>query len=199
MKHILVTAFEPFGGETINPALEIIRRLPEISPEGARIHTLTVPVTFADSHRVVIDALNREHYDAVLLLGQAGGRPSISIERVAINVEDARIPDNAGVQLEDVPILLDGAAAYFATIPIRKIVESIRSEGIPAVISNSAGTFVCNHLMYHVLARLSGSDTLAGFIHVPWMPEQIAHRPGQPSMALETMLRAIETAIRALL
>lgn len=199
MKHILVTAFEPFGGETINPALEIIRRLPEISPEGARIHTLTVPVTFADSHRIVIDALNREHYDAVLLLGQAGGRPSISIERVAINVEDARIPDNAGVQLEDVPILPDGAAAYFATIPIRKIVESIRSEGIPAVISNSAGTFVCNHLMYHILAHLSGSDTLAGFIHVPWMPEQIAHRPGQPSMALETMLRAIETAIRALL
>ena len=199
MKRVLVTAFEPFGGESINPALEIARRLREMPQEDSvEVRTLTVPVTFADSHAVVIDELRRTCYDAVLLIGQAGGRSAVTVERIGINVDDAGIPDNAGVKLTDEPILADGPAAYFATIPVKKVVEAIRAEGIPAAVSNSAGTFVCNHLMYRVLAHLDGSDTMAGFIHVPWLPVQVANRPSQPSMSLDDMTRAIQTAIKAL-
>lgn len=199
MKRVLVTAFEPFGGESINPALEIARRLREMPQEDSiEVLTLTVPVTFADSHAVVIDELRRTRFDAVLLIGQAGGRSAVTVERIGINVDDAGIPDNAGVKLTDEPILADGPAAYFATIPVKEVVEAIRAEGIPAAVSNSAGTFVCNHLMYRVLAHLDGSDTIAGFIHVPWLPVQVANRPSQPSMSLDDMTRAIQAAIRAL-
>jgi len=195
MKHILMTAFEPFGGETINPALEIARALAEYHHPNAELHALTVPVTFADAAETVIRELNRRRYDAVLMLGQAGGRASVTVERVAINVNDASIPDNAGAQPCDEPILTDGAPACFATLPIKAIVAAIRAAGIAANVSNSAGTFVCNSLMYSVLHHLNKTDIPAGFIHVPWLPEQGERHNNAPSMPLEEMTRAIQAAI----
>lgn len=195
MKHILLTAFEPFGGETINPALEIARALAEYSHPNASLRALTVPVTFAEAAQAVLSELEGRRYDAVLMLGQAGGRATVTVERVAINVNDASIPDNAGAQPCDEPIAPDGAPAYFATLPIKAIVAAIREAGVPANISNSAGTFVCNSLMYSVLRHLHGSGVPAGFIHVPWLPEQGERHSNAPSMPLEDMTRAIRAAI----
>ena len=196
-KRILLTAFEPFGGERINPALEIVRAIEP--PSGINLHTLVVPVTFSGAAEPVLAELNARDYDAVVMLGQAGGRSAITVERVAINVDDASIPDNAGDQPVDRPILPDGPAAYFATLPIRRMAESVQCSGAAASISNSAGTFVCNHLMYRVLHHLSGTNVRAGFIHVPWLPEQLQNHPGTPSIPLSQMLTGIGAALSALL
>ena len=195
-KRILLTAFEPFGGESINPALEIVRAIEPAT--GIDLHTLVVPVTFSGAAEPVLAELSARNYAAVVMLGQAGGRSAITVERVAINIDDASIPDNAGDRPVDRPILPDGSAAYFATLPIRRMVEAIQRAGVAASISNSAGTFVCNHLMYRVLHRLSGTATRAGFIHVPWLPGQVQSRPGAPSMPLPQMLTGIRAALSAL-
>ena len=142
---ILITAFEPFGGETINPALEAVSRLPERIGD-AGIVTLRLPVVFGESAEALREAVRRERPEAVICVGQAGGRAGISIERVAINVEDARIPDNAGDQPRDRTIVPDGPAAYFSTLPIREMEKAVRDAGIPAAVSNSAGTYVCNSI-----------------------------------------------------
>lgn len=192
MTKILLTAFEPFGEDNINPSLEIakyFRNFPNID-------VLTIPVTFRESAETVIPHL--AGYDVVLMLGQAKGRKGLTVERVAINIDDASISDNAGDQPVDLPILPNGAPAYFSTLPIKSIIDAIRAEGIPASISNSAGTFVCNHLMYRVLHELSNTDTRAGFIHVPALPEQTIGHPDIPSMILSDMIRGIEAAIRIL-
>ena len=194
---LLLTAFEPFDGESINPALEIVRAIEP--PPGINLHTLVVPVTFSGAAAPVLAELSARDYDAMVMLGQAGGRSAITVERVAINIDDASIPDNAGDQPIDRPILPDGPAAHFATLPIRRMVESMRRSGVAASISNSAGAFVCNHLMYSVLHHLSGTDVRAGFIHVPWLPEQAENHPGEPSMPLSQMLTGIEAALSALL
>jgi len=192
MPRILLTAFEPFGGESINPSLEIARRLSG-RPD---VDVLTVPVTFGGSAQAVIPHL--PGHDAVVMLGQAMGRKGLTVERVAINVDDASMPDNAGDAPTDRPIAEDGPAAYFSTLPVKAMVEAVRAEGLAASVSNSAGTYVCNHLMYSILHALRGENVRAGFIHVPALPEQTASRPEIPSMTLDDMVRGIEAALKTL-
>ena len=196
---LLLTGFTPFAGETINPALEAVKRVkPEIA--GMEIVKLEVPTVFGESVRLVQEAIEREQPDFVLSVGQAGGRAEITPERVAINVDDARIPDNAGQQPIDVPIFVDGENAYFATLPVKAMAEAIREAGLPSALSNTAGTFVCNHLMYGVLHHLhqNHKSAKAGFIHVPYISEQTADKPGVPSMPLDDIVRALEAAIAAI-
>lgn len=189
MSRILLTAFEPFGGDAINPSLEIAGRL----AGHADVDVLTVPVTFADSHEVILPRL--AGHDAIVMLGQAKGRKGLTVERVAINVDDASMPDNAGDNPTDRPIAPDGPAAYFSTLPIKAMVEAVRAEGLTASVSNSAGTYVCNHLMYSVLHTLRDTDVRAGFIHVPALPEQTEEHPEIPSMTLDDMVRGIEAVL----
>ena len=196
---LLLTGFTPFAGETINPALEAVKHVkPEIA--GMEIVKLEVPTVFGESVRLVAEAIEREQPDFVLSIGQAGGRAAVTPERVAINVDDARIPDNAGQQPIDVPIFADGENAYFTTLPVKAMTDAIRNAGLPSALSNTAGTFVCNHLMYGVLHHLhqNHKSIKAGFIHVPYIPEQTADKPGVPSMPLDDIVRALEAAIAAL-
>lgn len=192
MARILLTAFEPFGGESINPSLEIAK----ILSRREDVDVVTVPVTFAGSAPAVLPHL--EGHDAVVMLGQAMGRKGLTVERVAINVDDASAPDNAGETPTDRPIAPDGANAYFATLPIKELVQAVRTEGIPASVSNSAGTYVCNHLMYCVLHALKDTPVRAGFVHVPALPEQTASKPEIPSMTLEDMVRGVEAMLNLL-
>ena len=196
---LLLTGFTPFAGGTINPALEAVKRLPD-EIAGLEIVKLEVPTVFGESVRLVAEAIEREQPDFVLSIGQAGGRAAVTPERVAINVDDARIPDNVGQQPIDVPIFADGENAYFATLPVKAMAEAIREAGLPSALSNTAGTFVCNHLMYGVLHHLhqNHKSAKAGFIHVPYIPEQTADKPGVPSMPLDDIVRALEAAIAAI-
>ena len=196
---LLLTGFTPFAGETINPALEAVKRVkPEIA--GMEIVKLEVPTVFGESVRLVTEAIECEQPDFVLSVGQAGGRATVTPERVAINVDDARIPDNVGQQPIDVPIFADGENAYFATLPVKAMTDAIRNAGLPSALSNTAGTYVCNHLMYGVLHHLhqNHKSIKAGFIHVPYIPEQTADKPGVPSMPLDDIVRALEAAIAAI-
>lgn len=198
---ILVTAFEPFGGENLNPADEAVQLLPAMM-DGSQIVKLQVPVVFGGAIEKVTRAIDGLQPDACLLVGQAGGRTDLGVERVAININDGRIADNAGYQPVDEPIDPLGPAAYFATLPIKAIVEGIRQAGVPATVSNSAGTYVCNHLMYGVLHHIAlrGLVIPAGFIHIPFLPEQVVNKPGAlPSMALETVVRGLEAALRVII
>lgn len=194
---LLLTAFDPFGGAAMNPALEAVKRVLD-SVCGVEILKLEVPTVFDEAIAVVTEAIDANLPDAVLCVGQAGGRAALTVERVAINVDDARIPDNWGKQPVDRPIREDGPAAYFSTLPIKAMVASIREAGLPAAVSNSAGTFVCNHLMYGVLYHLEhrGMNARAGFLHVPFDPSQTEGRGDNlPSMCREDMVRGIEAAI----
>ena len=195
---ILLTAFDPFGGESVNPAEEAVKQV--TAPAGVELRKLTVPTVFGKSIASVAAELQNEDYAAVLCIGQAGGRSELTVERVAINVNDAAIPDNAGIQLTDTPIAEDGPAAYFATLNVKALVEGIKKAGVPASVSNTAGTFVCNHLLYGVLHSLerSGGSTRAGFIHVPYIPAQVLDKSGKPSMELCTIVRGIEAALAAI-
>lgn len=196
---IIVTGFDPFGGEAINPALETIKSLPK-TIAGAEIIIVEVPTVFDKAARVLEEKMAEHEPDAVLCIGQAGGRADLTPERVAINQDDARIPDNEGQQPIDRTIRPDGPAAYFSTLPIKAMVEAIRSVGIPASVSNTAGTFVCNHLMYQALylTEKRFPNTKAGFLHIPYLPEQVVDKPGLPSMSLETIVKGIEAAISAM-
>lgn len=196
---ILITAFEPFGGETINPAQEAVRALDE-RIAGAELINLTVPVAFGKSVETVFRAMKEAQPDAVLCVGQAGGRSAVTPERVAVNVMDARIPDNDGWQPVDEPVFPDGPAAYFSTLPIRKMTARIREAGIPAEISNTAGTYVCNELMYGVLHHIAREfpGTRGGFVHVPFLHEQVLTRANTPSLSMQDLVTALEAAIRAI-
>ena len=195
---ILLTAFDPFGGASINPALEAVK-LVAGRLAGVEIVKIEVPTVFGLSIRTVTEAMDREQPDAVLCIGQAGGRPDLTPERIAINIDDARIPDNQGNQILDVPVVSDGPAAYFSTLPVKAMVAAIREAGLPASLSNTAGTFVCNHLMYGVLhhAATHCPQVRAGFMHVPFVPSQVTERPA-PSMAVTDIARGIEAAIAAI-
>lgn len=195
---ILVTGFDPFGGEKTNPAIEAVKRIDE-NIEGAEIIKLEIPTVFNKSADVVEEKIKEVNPDVILSVGQAGGRYDITVERVAINEDDARIADNEGNQPIDTKIREDGEAAYFASIPIKAIVEEIKSEGIPASVSNSAGTFVCNHIMYQdlYLAEKYG-NIKAGFIHVPFLPEQVLDKKNTSSMSLEDIVKGLNAAIRAI-
>jgi pyroglutamyl-peptidase len=193
---VLVTGFEPFGGERINPSWEIAKLIPK-KIGAATVVAVRLPTGFGASVRAVSAAIERHQPSVVLALGQAGGRAQISVERVAINVDDARIADNLGQQPIDEPIAVDGPAAYFSTLPIKRIVADLQKQGLPAEVSNSAGTFVCNHLMYGLLHHIKGQGRImrAGFIHVPYLPQQAARFPGAASMTLQTMVAGVTIAI----
>ena len=195
---LLLTAFTPFDGEKINPALEAVKLLKD-KIENVEIVKFEVPTVFGKSIQLVFDAIDKEKPDFVLSIGQAGGRAEITPERVAINLDDARIPDNEGNQPIDEPIFPDGENAYFSTLPVKAMVEAIREEGIPSSLSNSAGTFVCNHLMYGVLYYLDKRPVIkAGFIHVPYIPEQVKNKKEMPALELSEIVRGLEAAITAI-
>ena len=196
---ILVTGFDPFGGEKINPALEAVKGLAD-TIKGAEIKKLEIPTVFNKSAEVVQKAIEEFQPDYVLNIGQAGGRYEISPERVAINVDDARIADNEGNQPIDAPIKEDGDAAYFTQLPVKAMVTAIKNAGIPGAVSNTAGTFVCNHIMYQVqyMIHTNFPKIKGGFIHVPYIPEQVVNKPGQPAMSLSDMTKGLTAAIEAI-
>lgn len=195
---VLVTGFDPFGGEKLNPALEAIKSLPS-EIQGAEVRWLEVPTVFYKSAKILEEEIRIYQPDIVLCIGQAGGRKGLTPERVAINQDDARIQDNEGNQPIDRPIQLDGPPAYFSSLPIKAMVQAIKEEGLPASVSNTAGTFVCNHLMYQVLYLVEKEfpTIKAGFMHIPYMMEQVIDKPNTPAMDLVDIVRGIEAAIRA--
>lgn len=200
MKTVLITGFEPFGGEQINPSWEVVSRLDNAIIRGCRVVARQLPCVFGESLSVLNAAIDALSPALVLAVGQAGGRSDITVERVAINVDDARIADNKGQQPVDMPIVIDGPAAWFSTLPIKAMVSAMREAGVPASVSQTAGTFVCNHVMYGLLHKLSGlSDVKGGFIHIPYLPQQAAAHLGAPSMAAETVRQALEIAIETAL
>ncbi len=197
---ILVTGFDPFGGETVNPAYEAVKLLPD-NIAGAEIIKLEIPTVFTRSVSVVEEAINKHQPDVVLSIGQAGGRTSITVEKVAINLAEARIPDNDGEQPLEQALQPDGETAYFATIPVKAIVNRIRENGIPSNISYTAGTYVCNSIMYNVLylTHKKYPHIKAGFIHVPFSTEQVSGKPdGTASMTVETISKAISHALEVI-
>ncbi|MBF6024360.1 pyroglutamyl-peptidase I [Lysobacter niastensis] len=193
---VLLTGFAPFGGETCNPSQDAVCALEGEVIEGRRVVTRCLPVEFGASLAALSEAIAEVRPELVLCVGQAGGRAQISLERIAINVDDARIPDNAGAQPVDTAIAEDGPAAYFASLPIKAMLAALRAEGIPAEISQTAGTFVCNHVFYglmHALQNVPG--VRGGFIHIPYSPAQAAHHPGAPSLPPTVATQALRLAI----
>jgi len=199
MMMILVTGFEPFGGEAINPSWEAVRRL-NGNTGDVRIERLLTPTTYAESIGTVTKAIDRLRPAAVVMVGQAGGRAELSIERVAVNLDDAQAPDNAAVLREDAPIVSQGPTAYLATLSIKQVVAGLCNAGFPAAVSNTAGLFVCNHLFYGVLHHIvtHNLDMQAGFVHVPFLPEQVVGKPGTPSMSLETIVAGLDCIVSIL-
>ena len=196
---ILITGFDPFGGETVNPAYEAVKLLPD-TIAGDEIIKLEVPTRFHHAGAVLEDAMQRHKPDAVICVGQAGGRAAITPEKVAINLMDGRIPDNAGYQPVDVPIWEDGETAYFTSLPVKAMVQRMRDAGIPAAVSYTAGTYVCNYLLYTLLYLIDKKypNVRGGFIHVPYAMEQVINKPlGTPSMDLRQIARGLETAVEA--
>lgn len=193
---VLVTGFEPFGGEAINPSWEVARLLDGERVAGARVVARQLPCCFGEAAAVLRGHIAALQPIGVLALGQAAGRLDFSIERVAINVDDARIADNAAAQPIDTPIEPAGPAAYFATWPIKAMVAGLRTAGLPASVSNTAGTFVCNHVFYALMHALRDRpEVRAGFIHLPLLPEQAARMAGHPSMPLVTMLEGVRESL----
>ncbi|MFK4784936.1 pyroglutamyl-peptidase I [Fusobacterium sp. MFO224] len=197
---ILVTGFDPFENEAVNPAWEGVKLLPT-RINGAEIIKLQIPTVFNDSIKVLLEGIEKFKPQAVLCIGQAGGRFDISVERIAINLNDARIKDNKGNQPIDNKIYDYGDNAYFSSLPIKSMVEYMKKENIPASISNTAGTFVCNHLMYGLLYNIDKYSVTAkgGFIHVPYIPKQVINKPNTPSMDLSLIAKGLEAAITAII
>lgn len=200
LPHVLLTGFEPFGGERVNPSWETVRAFDGRVIDGHRIVAVRLPTAFAGAQAVLEAALADLDPVAVIAVGQAGGRAQISLERVAINLIDARIPDNTGAQPIDAPVIPGGLAAYFSTLPLKAMLVALRGAGIPAEISHTAGTFVCNQVFYvlrHALRDRPGVP--AGFVHIPYFAEQAARHPGAPSVSPETLNAAVEVLLRTVL
>ena len=195
MKRLLITGFDPFGGEQLNPSWEAVKDLPDRIGD-LQITKMEIPTVFGLAAEKVLATANELYPDVVLCIGQAGGRGAVTPEVIGINLREARIPDNSGNQPVNTPVIPGGPAAYFATVPVREMVKAIRSEDIPAALSYSAGAFVCNDVLYTLLRRFHGSGTRVGFIHVPFLPQQAIN--GQPSMPQEQIVRALTLAIAAL-
>lgn len=193
---VLITGFDPFGGETMNPAYEAVKLIPD-TIAGAQVIKLEVPTVFNKSIEVLDKAMEIHNPDIVICVGQAGNRFGVTPERVAINQDDARIPDNEGNQPIDTTIVENGPNAYFSTLPIKAIVENIKKAGVPASVSNTAGTFVCNHLMYGLLNLIDTkyNNVKGGFIHVPFATEQTLDKPNSPSLTLEQIAKGLEVAV----
>mgnify|MGYP000137384717 FL=1 len=196
---ILITGFDPFGGEPVNPALEAVKLMKD-EIAGAKIIKLEIPTVFRKSVEKIHEMMKAEQPDVVLSIGQAGGRFGVTPERVAINVDDASIKDNDGNQPVDTPIFTDGEAAYFSNLPVKAMVEAIKNKGLPSTLSNSAGTFVCNHVMYGVLYYIHKEfpNVRGGFIHVPFITDQVVTKPNVASMALADITEALEAAVEAI-
>ena len=200
---VLVTGFEPFGDDRINPSELIVKHLNGCEIAGATIIGRVLPCVFGESSRELRRLIDEMDPSAVLCLGQAGGREGITLERVALNVDDARLADNAGGRPIDAAVIEGGPVGYWSTLPIKAMVASLVEQGLPASVSQTAGTYVCNHvfysLMHHVMTRNGGPRIRAGFIHVPWLPEQVKTRPGQSALPLDAQLRAIRSLIETAL
>jgi len=196
--NVLVTGFEPFEQATINPSWEAARALDGWLCEGAQVHARQLPCVFGAALEALDTALATLQPTLVIAVGQAGGRAEVTPERVAINVDDGRIPDNVGRQPIDQPVVAGAPVAYFSTLPIKAIVHALRAAGIPAAVSNTAGTFVCNNLFFGLMHRLAGlrGPVRGGFIHVPYLPQQAAALAGQPSLPLALMVAALQVAVR---
>ena len=192
---ILLTGFDPFGGETVNPAFEAVKLLPD-TIAGAEIVKQEVPTEFIRAGEVLEAAIQANQPDVVICIGQAGGRSAITPEKVAINLMDGRIADNAGYQPIDVTIQEDGETAYFTSLPVKAMVQNIKDAGIPSALSYTAGSYVCNYLMYTLLYLIDRKypNIRGGFIHVPYAMEQVVNKPlGTPSMDLHQIARGLET------
>lgn len=192
MKQLLITGFEPFGGETVNPSWEAVRLLPEELGDY-RLTKLQIPTVFGRAAGTVLETARTLHPDVILCIGQAGGRSGVTPEVVGINLREARIPDNAGNQPENVPVVENAPAAYFSTVPVRAMVGAIQGAGVPAALSYSAGAFVCNDVLFSLLHAYDGTQTKVGFIHVPFLPEQA--KENAPSLPLADIVAALTAAI----
>lgn len=193
MKKIIITGFDPFDNEVINPSAEVAKSFAGKVVKGYAILYFQLPCVF-DKSIVMLDSLIKDNKpDFILCLGQMAGRADISLERVAVNINDARIPDNDGNQPIDTPVIKGAPTAYFSNLPLKTILKTLRAQGIPSSVSNSAGTFVCNHVFYGLMNAINSSDKiiLGGFVHLPYLPAQVINKPAQPSMSLETMKEAI--------
>jgi pyroglutamyl-peptidase len=197
---VLLTGFEPFGDDPDNPSWDAVRRLHGRRVAGHRVVAFRLPVEFGTSLRALRAAIRETRPAMVLSVGLAGGRAQLSLERVAVNLDDARIPDNAGHQPVDTPVIEDGPAAYFSTLPLKAMLLALRAAGIPAEVSHSAGTYVCNHVFYGLMHALRTRPAVrAGFVHIPYAPEQATRHPGAPSLALDTVVEGMRLAIRTAL
>ncbi|MGV7208689.1 pyroglutamyl-peptidase I [Oxalobacteraceae bacterium A2-2] len=197
-KIILLTGFEPFNQESINPSWEAVSALQGWHEGDFVVHARQLPCVFGKSSQVLHQAIEELQPSVVIAVGQAGGRSDLSVERVAINIDDAPIPDNEQRQPIDQPVNVNGPAAYFSTLPVKAIVAALRERGLPASVSHSAGTFVCNHVFYSLLHQSDewGTTMRAGFIHIPYLPQQAARHPGAPSMSLDCVVEGLRIAIR---
>jgi len=198
MQKILVAGFEPFGQDKVNPALEAVKLLDGRSLKGGVIVSCEVPVVRYKAVDVVMNAVRKHQANIVITIGQAAGRAEITPERIAINVDDYRIPDNEGNQVIDQAIVVNGPAGYFSTLPIKAMVEAMQQQNILAKVSNTAGTFVCNHLFYGLQHRLVGTDITHGFVHIPLLPEQVKDSK-QPSMPLTMIVEGLAVLAQAAL
>lgn len=198
---ILLTGFEPFNKDSINPSWEAVRALQDWHEGEYTVVVRQLPCAFGRANEVLHQAIEELQPSLVIAVGQAGGRVDLSIERVAINIDDAPIQDNQKRQLVDQPVVPGGPAAYFSTLPIKAIVHALREAGLPASVSQTAGTFVCNHVFYRLMHQAAdwGTTMRAGFIHLPYLPSQAARHPGAPSMRLEDMVEGLRIAVRTAL
>jgi pyroglutamyl-peptidase len=193
MTKVLLTGFEPFGKATLNPSGEIVKRI-----SGDNIVTAILPVAYAQSAERLLALIAGHNPDVVICLGQAEGRTHITPERIAINLDDARLADNEGVIRNDVPIVMGGPVAYESTLPIKEFVKAVNDAGVPAAISLSAGAFLCNHIFYVAQDHFKGTKVRSGFVHVPLMDEQAGEFPGLPTMPLDQMVKAVRTMLEVL-
>ena len=193
MKKLLITGFEPFDGQGVNPSWLAVKELPDIIGDF-ELCKLNIPTLYGTAAGQVLSAAAQVQPDVILCVGQAGGRDAVTPERIAVNIRDARIPDNAGVLCSGERIAPGGPAAYFSTLPVEAMAQAIRDAHIPASVSNTAGTYVCNDVLYSILHRYAGTGTRCGFIHVPYLPEQ-----GTPNLPLERTVQALIAAIYAIL
>ena len=194
-KRLLITGFDPFDGGAVNPSSQAVMDLPDFVGDFV-LCKLTIPTVFGKAAMQVLAQAEAFRPDVILCVGLAGGRDAVTPERIAVNIRDARLPDNEGNQPAGEFVIPDGPAAYFATVPVRRMVEAIESQGIPAQISYSAGVFVCNDLLYRLLHHYNGTETKVGFLHVPYVLEQA--KPSMPSLSLDAIVTALTAAIETL-
>ena len=194
MKHLIITGFDPFGGESVNPSWEAVSRLPD-TVGSYRLTKLQIPTIFGTAARTILETAAGDAPDTILCVGQAGGRDAVTPERIAINMAGAAKPDNAGNLLWEQPVVPGGPDGIFATVPVRAMADAICAAGLPGKVSNTAGTFVCNDTLYRLLHHFAGTSVRAGFIHVPFLPSQA--KEGVPAMPLEDTIRALIAAIEA--